>query len=214
MRANVLLYAALQFVALTAIAMRCYADDYGLFDNFFSELGATHAWSGRDNHLAMTMFVIALATLGIALVVFAGTWRAFSTTRRPVKIGGAIAQVFGTLSGAAFVAVACTPIDHALWPHNYLVGTAFALLLGYVTAMTVVWVRPRAPRTLLIAAVVYLVLVLGYFAVAAAAARAGFGTPLGHSLLVVSQKVFVYSSMVFVVFLTVTMRRQFAAARS
>jgi hypothetical membrane protein len=120
-RAWFLLYAALQFVVLTAIAMHVYADGYHFTRNFFSELGMTTTWWGRPNHVSAALFSIALATLGIAFIAFATTDRGRGT------------RAFGMLSGAAFASVGCVPVNVALDLHNTLVVAAFALLFGYAT---------------------------------------------------------------------------------
>lgn len=204
-RANLLLYAAAQFVVLTTIAMRLYADHYSVFGNFFSELGTTHTGSGRSNHASMIVFSIAVATLGLAFVPFAGIWRAIAGARRGA---GITAQIFGTLSGLAFVAVACVPFDVAFYAHNTLVVVAFALLLGYAIAMTFVWAGSHAPRSYIVVAGAYLVLVVGYFVAGFAAWHAGLTSPRGREILVVSQKVFVYMSIPYVVYLAAFFRRR------
>jgi hypothetical protein len=209
-RAALLLYAALQFVVLTTIAMAVYADGYRFFFNFLSELGATHAWSGRANYPAMLLFTVALVTLGLAFIAFAGTWRAFAFARGRSKPLGVAAHVFGTASGMTFVAVGVTPVDVALNAHNTLVVVAFGLLLGYALMLTVVWSRNGATPLQQTASTTYLVLVLAYFGVVAMAARAGVATPRGRELLVASQKAFAYISMLYVVYITLSTRRQLA----
>ncbi len=108
-----MLYAALQFVVLTAIAMVVYGDGYRFSHNFLSELGATTTWSGTPNHAAAVLFGIALAGLGSAFVAFAGAWRAFAFARGRARGAGIASQLFGTASGTAFVAVAVTPVNLA-----------------------------------------------------------------------------------------------------
>jgi hypothetical protein len=211
LRSTLLLYAALQFVVLTTIAMAAYADRYRFFGNFLSELGATRTWSGRSNHLAMVLFSVAVGCLGLAFVGFAATWRAFDCTRRSVKVAGVTAQIFGTLSGLSFIAVAAAPMNIVLNLHNGLVVAAFALLLGYVIATTVVWACNGAPRTFLLATGTYLLLVLVYFAVVAVAVSKGLGTMRGQELLVISQKCFAYVSMLLVIYMTLATRRMLPA---
>src|SRR5262245_40923343 len=144
-RGGVLLYAALQFIVLTTIAMRVYAggtvadqssSGYDFFNNFFSDLGATYSWSGAPNRAASVLFGIALGSLGAAFVAFAGTWRAFAFARGRARAAGIAAQVFGTLSGTAFVVVALAPVNRAINVHNAAVVSAFGLLLGYAACMT------------------------------------------------------------------------------
>lgn len=208
LRAALLLYAAVQFVVLSVIAMQVYGEPYRFFFHFLSELGATHTWSGRPNHVAMVLFSVALASLGLALIAFAGAWRAVAFQRERARAAGIASQWLGTLAGAAFVAVGCTPVDVVLHVHNTLVVVAFGLLLGYVVAMTVLWAYNDAPRAQLVASGLYLVLVLVYFAITFLAVQRGVGTVRGRELLVTSQKVFAGASMLYVAYLTLAVRRQ------
>jgi hypothetical protein len=204
------MYAALQFIALTAVAMAVYGDRYRFFEHFVSELGATRTWAGRANHASMLLFSIALATVGVAFVAFAPTWRAFACQRRVVRVAGLAAHGFGTLSGLAFIAVAVTPVDVALHAHNSLVVVAFGLLAGYALASAVLWACNGVSRALLVANVMFLLLVLAYAAVAVVAVQHGIGTMRARELLVVSQKLFVCAAMVYVAYVTFEMRRQLA----
>ncbi len=215
-RAGFLLYAAIQFVVLTGIAMVLYAGGtwfdpaapgYQLAHNFFSDLGATHAWSGRSNWPSAALFTIALATIGVAFIGFAGAWRAFAFARSRARAIGIAAQVFGTLSGACFITVSVTPIDHALHVHNAAVVAAFALLLGYAACMTLVMWRNGAGGAQLVANVVYLAAVLVYVAMVVVAIRRGVATEQGVVIMVISQKVMAYASMLFVAYLTTTTRK-------
>src|SRR5439155_11545077 len=126
-----------QFVVLTAIAMQLYPGGYRFFMNFLSELGATRTWEGEPNHGGAVLFAIALGTLGIAMVAFAGAWRDFAFAKGRARVFGIAGQLFGTLSGGAFLAVAATPVNLALDVHNGMVVAAFGLLLGYVACLTV-----------------------------------------------------------------------------
>jgi hypothetical protein len=207
-RTRFLLYAALQFVVLTAIAMRLYAGGtfadatttgYRFTQNFFSDLGATRSWSGHVNHASAVLFTIALGTLGIAFIFFAGAWRDLGARARAAGIAS---QLCGTLSGAAFISVAATPVNLALGLHNTFVVAAFGLLLGFAASLTVVlWKNGHAMR-LRVISVVYVVLVLFYFALVVYALTHGVSTELGRAVMVVAQKVMVYVSMVYVVCVT------------
>jgi hypothetical protein len=199
-RAALLRFAAFQFVALTTIAMWTYADGYAFFDNFFSDLGATHAWSGAPNHVSCVLFTIALGTLGVAFVAFAGTARA-TTSRR----AGIAAQVFGTASGAAFFMVAVTPIDLSLDLHNTFVIAAFAMLLGYAASMTIVWRRAGVAQ--LVGGISYLVLVGAYVVVVFGVVGTGVVTAHGRTILITAQKAVAYASMLYIVYVTTAMRR-------
>src|SRR5438045_2679159 len=120
-RGDVLLFAALQFVVLTTIAMAIYPGGYRFTENFLSELGATRTWTGEPNHAGTVLFGIALGTLGVAAIGFAGAWRDFAFARGRARAVGLAGQLFGTASGEAFLAVAVTPVNLALDLHNTLV---------------------------------------------------------------------------------------------
>lgn len=207
-RAAILLYASIQFVVLCTVAMAVYADHYDFTFNFLSELGATRGWSGAPNHAAMVLFSIALGSLGLAVIVFAGAWRAFAFGRGRAREVGLVSQAFGTGSGAAFVAVALTPVNLALDAHNTFVVAAFGLLLGYAASTTLVWWKNGATRVQLAASLAYVLLVGVYFAVVAVAVQTGVATPHGREILVVSQKAIAGVSMLYVAYLTLSTRRQ------
>ncbi len=215
------MYAAIQFVVLTATAMIVYAGGtyadpsaagYDLARNFLSELGATRTWSGQPNHPSAVLFGIALGGVGVAFVGFAGAWRAFAFERGRARGAGLAAQLFGTGSGAAFLAVAVTPVNLALDLHNTFVVAAFGLLFGYAATLTLVSWRNGITGVRLAASAAYLLLVGVYFAVVAVAIRTGVATDHGRMLLVVAQKVVAGASMLYIAYLTLATRSQLAAA--
>ena len=218
-RAGLLRYAAIQFVVLTTVAMQVYAGGklldrsapgYDLFGNFLSDLGATRAWSGHPNHVAAVLFSVALGTLGITFMAFAGSWSSFAFAHGRARGVGIASRVFGTTSGAAFVGVAVTPVNLALDLHNAFVVAAFALLLGYAATLTYVFARNGASRTWLVVSAVYLVLVGGYVAVVVVAIRTGITSARGLWILVASQKAIAYASMLYVLYLASATRSQLA----
>ncbi len=206
-RAALLRYAAIQFVVLVVAAMFVFPGGYDFAMNFLSELGGTRTWTGQGNLPGAVLFSIALATLGLAFVAFAGAWRAFAFARGRARPAGVAAQLFGTGSGAAFVAVAVTPVNVALDLHNTFVVAAFGLLLGYAAAMTFVSWRNGIARGQLVASASYLVLVAAYFAVVAYGVSAGIATEHGRRILVLSQKAIVGVSMLYIAYLTTQCRR-------
>jgi hypothetical protein len=215
LRAGLLLFAAIQFVVLTTIAMAVYAGGnlvdpwargYTFTRNFLSDLGATRAWSGQPNHPAALLFGIALGTLGAAFVGFAGTWRTFAFAHGRARLAGIASEWFGITSGCAFVAVAVTPVNRALAMHNALVVAAFALLFGYATAMTILWWCNGSNRVQRAASLGYLVITCAYVASVLFAVHEGVTTRDGQLVLVVTQKVMAYASMMYVGFVTLTCR--------
>ncbi len=211
-RAGFLRYAAIQFVVLSACAMVLYAGGtwfepttthYQLAHNFLSDLGATRAFSGRVNYASAIPFAIALVTMGAALIGFAWSWREHAFGRERARVAGIASAWIGTASGAAFAAIALVPIDHVLRLHNDLVLAAFGSLLGYVACLTLLMWRNGVGRP--VANVAYLALVVGYVALVVMGPR--LGTEHGFVVQVIGQKIIVYGSMGYVIYLTTSTRR-------
>ena len=210
--ATLLRYAAIQFVALVAIAMVLYpggtwsdpsAPHYELAHNFLSDLGATRTFSGASNTASLLLFAIALATIGGALVAFSWTWRAFAFARGRARGAGIASALFGTASGAAFAAVAFTPVNVSLQLHNTFVVTAFAMLFAYAACLAVVMAKNGVGRIVLDGA--YVALVCGYFVFGLFGPRPD--TDRGFAMQVIAQKVVAVASMMFVALLTTRVRR-------
>jgi len=213
-RAGFLRYAAIQFVVLTGCAMIAYAGGtwfdpatphYHFTGNFLSDLGMTHALSGRANYVSSALFFVALATTGVALIVFAWSWRHFAFAHGRAQIAGYASAVIGTLSGLCFVGVAVTPWDLALTPHNTFVIAAFGLLMVYVAAMTALMWRNGISGIRLVANCLYLAVIIGYVVLVLRGPR--FNTEHGHMVQVVGQKIVAYVSMIHIIFLTTSIRR-------
>lgn len=213
-RAGFLRFAALQFFVLVGAAMALYAGGtywdpgasrYELTHNFLSDLGMTHAWSGRASYASSALFFIALATVGIALVLFASGWRQFAHAHGRATGAGRASAALGIASGLAFVGVACTPFDLAFMWHNGFVLAAFGLLLGYVIALTVVMARNGASPAQNALNLAYVALVLGYVGLIFFGPR--LSTPSGHQVQVIGQKVVAAGSMLHVIGLTTLLRR-------
>lgn len=213
-RAGFLRFAALQFFVLVGAAMALYAGGtywdpgaprYELTHNFLSDLGMTHAWSGRASYASSALFTIALATVGVALVRFASGWRHFAYARGRATLAGRASAALGIASGLAFVGVACTPFDLALLWHNGFVLAAFGLLLGYVIALTIVMGKNGASPAQNALNLAYVVLVLGYVALIFFGPR--LSTPGGHQVQVIGQKIVAAGSMLHVIGLTTLLRR-------
>jgi hypothetical membrane protein len=210
-----LLYAAVQFIVLSVVAMQLYAGGtwyhphargYQFFHNFLSDLGTTRTFSGRANWTSCVLFSIALVTVGAALVLFAGAWRGFAYGREQARRAGIAAQIFGVMSGLAFAGVGLTPFDRYMWPHNTLVICAFGLLLCYVVCISLLLIRNRSGAVMIGANLAYLAVVLGYLVLILGGPR--LGTEHGHTVQVTGQKIIVYTSMVYVIFLTLATRRR------
>ncbi len=213
-RAGLLRYVAIQFLVLVAAAMAVYAGGtywdpgaprYELTHNFLSDLGMTHAWSGRASYASSALFFVALASVGVGLVMFAPTWRQFAHTRGRSTFAGRASTALGIASGLAFVGVACTPFDLALMWHNGFVLAAFGLLLGYVIALTVVMANNGASAGQNALNLAFVVLVIGYVALIFFGPR--LNTPGGHQIQVIGQKIVAAGAMLHVIGMTTLLRR-------
>jgi hypothetical protein len=213
--------AALLFVMLTACAMATYAGGtwfdpyesrYQLGQNFLSDLGMTHAWSGRANTVSSVLFGAALVGIGVALVAFAWVWRGFAFERGRARLVGHASALLGTAAGLAFVGVAVTPFDLVLATHIALVIAAFGLLTLYVAAITFVMWRNALRGSWLAANLGYLALVGAYVALVVVGPQGA--TPHDHAVQVIGQKVVAYGSMLHAVFVAtmVRSRRQTVAS--
>jgi hypothetical membrane protein len=211
--AGLLRYAAIQFVVLTGCAMVLYrggtwydptAAHYELAHNFFSDLGRTRGFTGAPNYASAALFGLALASVGAALVGFAWTWRGFAFARERARGLGHASAIIGTTCGLALVGVACSPFDLALRAHNLLVIAAFGQLMIYVALLTIVMWRNGIAGTRLAVNLGYLALVTAYFGLVLFGPS--LGTPRGHTIQVVGQKLVVYSSMLQVLYLAATTR--------
>jgi len=214
-RAELLRYAAIQFLVLVPVAMALYAggnyydvdaDGYAVTRNFLSDLGMTRSWSGHSNTVSAVLFSIALATVGVAFILFSWTWRRFAFARQRARFAGSASTALGTTSGVAFVGIACTPFDVALTWHNTFVLVAFGTLLGYVVALAVVMGRNGATRWQTAVNVAYVVLVLGYVALIFFGPR--LDTEWGFRTQVIGQKVVALGSMLHAILLTTTLTRR------
>jgi hypothetical protein len=215
-RAAVLRYAAIQFVVLSVCAMAAYAGGtwfdprtphYLVTANFLSDLGATRAFSGRSNYISAALFVVAVVTVGVALIGFAWCWREIAFARGRARIAGHASAVLATASGVAFIALAFAPVNVALNVHNTFTIAAFALLTAYVATLTFVMVRNGIGGVRLAVNLAYLALITGYVVVVL---RVSWAPPHGHEVQVVAQKLAVYGSMLHAIYLTTSMRRSIA----
>jgi len=217
-RATFMLHASVQFVVLTACAMLLYPGGtsfdpttkrYGFFLNFFSDLGMTATTSGAPNWPSFCLFVVALATIGVALVLFSGAWRAYAFDRGRARWLGWLSQAFGVTSGLGFVGIALTPWNLLLAIHITLVLGAFALLLGFVLCLVGLMIVNGSPRTQVAAHLAYVVVLCGYVYILFFGPT--LSEPHGHFVQVAAQKVIVYTSMVNLMVQSFTVRRTLRA---
>ena len=199
-----LLYAAAQFFVLTMTAMALYpggnAQDpaqrgYSFFENFFSDLGQTsvrYSAARPANTVSMVLFVIALVTVGVAVVVAA--WPIGVAVSAPRgRLGALVIGLAGSLAGAGFIGVAANPWNLRLGVHIIAVKVAFFGLLVLMVAVAVQAARNRWPRWFVALGWVYALALAAYFA--DLLWGPGISTSQGALVQSVSQKAIVYLSI-------------------
>jgi hypothetical protein len=217
-RASLLIYGSVQFVILTAIAMLVYpggavyelaADRYLFSRNFFSDLGATSTPSGRPNLASHILFVIALGTVGLALIPASSNWQVIVARRRTAQAAGWASQAFEVIAGLGFIGIAVTPWNLVLDAHNGFVRAAFGFLLAYGLSLLIVQLRNGWPPAYTGTNAVYLLLLVAYVGILFVGP--GLNTPNGLEFQVAAQKIIVYASVVNLGLQAVSIRREIRA---
>jgi hypothetical protein len=193
---------ALQFVVLTVAAMGLYpggakyvpgAEHYLFFQNFFSDLGATRTYSGRNNLPSEVLFIVALSAVGLGLIGSSSSWKVIAGKGERGAGSSLTAQVLSILSGACFVGVAVTPWNLMLDAHIAFVKAAFLLLMGMLLSIAVLQVKNDWPGRFTISNWVYLALLAGYLYILLLGPT--LDTERGLAIQVAAQKIIVYASI-------------------
>jgi hypothetical protein len=199
---KLLLYASAQFVILTLLAMGAFpggaqydpgARRYLFLQNFFSDLGGTLNKRGQSNLFSMVLFVVALLSVGISLIIAAPAWRRAIVRGQKTKLLGHAAQLFAGLSGICYAGIAVTPWNLALDTHMFFVQGAFTLLLAFVTCLTAMQVQNGWPVRYISSNVVYLLVLTAYVFVLFRGPN--LMTLRGLMFQVIAQKIIVYVSI-------------------
>lgn len=213
-RGRLIVFATLQFVALTLLGMLLYPGGakfdhatraYSFFGNFFSDLGASVTHSGLDNTPARFLFVLALGGVGVGLLAFAPGWRFVAERRSQAAWAGRIAEICGAASAFCFVGVGLVPWNLHLALHNGLVRLAFSLLLVFVAGLVRVQRANGWSRVHVAANLAYLALLGGY--VYLLFWGPSLEAPRGFAVQVVAQKVIAYASVLNLGFQGAELRR-------
>jgi hypothetical protein len=214
-RALLLIYANVQFLLLTAIAMLVYpggavyqpdANRYLFFRSFFSDLGVSITPSGRPNLASHILFAIALGWVGVALILASSNWKVIVARRQRGRPAAWVSQAFEIVAGLGFIGIAATPWNLVLDAHNGFVRAAFGLLLVYDLCLLVIQLRNRWPAAYTAANIVYLLLLVGYVGILFFGPR--LDTKSGLEFQVGAQKVIVYASVINLGLQAVSVRRE------
>ena len=213
-RALVLIYASVQFVVLTAIAMLVYpggavyqldADRYLFLRNFFSDLGATITPSGRPNLTSHILFAIALGSVGLALILASSNWKVIVAGGGAARAAGVASQIVEVVAGLGFIGIAATPWNLVLDAHNGFVRLAFGFLLVYDLCLLMIQVSNRWTVAYTAANAIYLLLLVAYVGILFFGPR--MDTKSGLEFQVAAQKIIVYASVVKLGLQAVSIRR-------
>ena len=214
-RALVLIYASIQFLVLTAVAMLVYpggavyeldANRYLFLRNFFSDLGATVTPSGRPNLPSHILLIIALGCVGLALILASSNWRVIVGRRQSGQAVGLASQVLEIIAGLGFIGIAATPWNLVLDAHNGFVRAAFGFLLAYDLCLLVIQIRNRWSSAYTAANAVYLLLLLTYVGVLFFGPR--LDTRSGLEFQVAAHKIIVYASVLNLGLQAASIRRE------
>jgi len=202
-KCKLVILAAVLFIIFTGLAMIAYpggslydraAIHYNFYENFFSDLGATVTYSGKQNTLSHILFISALGSVGLALIYFSKIWRGVNTDSHKMFAAGIISKIFLIISGASFIGVAFTPWNLYFEKHVFFVKLAFGSLLGWTIMMIILEARNHKLRSLMIVNIIY-VLMLGYY-VYILFYGPKFGTLEGLEFQAVAQKIIVYATVI------------------
>ena len=131
------MFGMVQLVILTSIAMFFYAGGtrlnpsapgYSFWANWFSDLGRTKGYSGKDNTVSMIIFIIASSVRGISLIITAIALPYFFRENSMEKWLSIIGTFFLIIWGILMVGAAFTPWDIYFDEHM-----TFGIIMGYMT---------------------------------------------------------------------------------
>lgn len=213
-KATALVYASVQFVVLTAIAMFVYpggavfelgASRYLFLRNFFSDLGATVTPSGRANLASHLLFGVALGAVGLALALASSNWKVIVAKRQAARTAGIASQIVEIVAGLGFLGIAATPWNLVLDAHNGFVRLAFGFLLVYDLCLLTIQIRNGWSIGYTAVNAIYLLLLVVYVGILFFGP--GLDTQGGLEFQVAAQKIIVYASVVNLGLQAVAVRR-------
>lgn len=195
------MFGAVQVVILTTIAMFFYAGGtaidpnapgYTFWANFFSDLGRTRAWSGRDNTVSYIMFTITWILFWISGIIFTIAFYYFFTEVKLEKVLSMIGSIMLVINGILGVAVALFPWDIYYNEHVTVVQiSSLVLLIGLILYIYVIFHNKTFPNKIGYAYIVILVPSLIWMMIIILL-RPDPSTANGLMLYTVSQKILGY----------------------
>jgi hypothetical membrane protein len=170
------------------------AEGYSFLENFFSDLGMVHTYSGEPKALSLVLFASALVLIGIAFVLFFAIMPSCFTKTRLERVASRIGSVAGVLAGVSCIGIAATPWDISLNVHMIFVfGLSLSFLLAVVCCSVAILKNEKYPNAYAGVFAVYLVILAAY--VCLLFLGPDMSTREGIVVMAVGQKIAIYSGM-------------------
>jgi hypothetical protein len=150
--------------------------------------------------------LIALSSIGIALILASSNWKVIVARRETARAAGFASQVVEVIAGLGFIGVAATPWDLVLDAHNTFVRAAFGFLLAYDLCLLVIQLRNRWSPAYTVANAIYLVLLIAYVGILFFGPR--LDTQSGLEFQVAAQKIIAYASAINLGLQAISIRRE------
>jgi hypothetical protein len=214
LRCDILLVVAIAFIILTSIAMAAYPGSnhlnhtthgYSFTTNFFSDLGATRTYAKHLSVASAVLFMIALAAVGGAIIVFSFNAAVVAWKEERLRRACMVATACGIVSGLGFICIAGTPENVSDTMHVLFVQIAFGFLLLFVILLTAAQIANHWPRIYLVPNFLYMVILAAY--VVLLFFGPNVDTLHGLEIQAIGQKIIVYSSIVNVALQAFGVRR-------
>ncbi len=214
-RCNLLLYASLQFMVMTFIAMYLYKGgyildpntrSYSFLHNFLSDLGMVNTYSGESNIVPLIIFGFATAFMGLSFALFANICYVLAFKNLKGITVGKLGSLSGITGGLLFAAVAVLPWDLMFNAHFWCVNSAYFFISLFIVCLTIVQILNKLPGKFILLNSIYFSILIIHFLILLFGPR--YTTPEGLPLHAVAQKVSIYFS-ILIVFLQVLWIRDF-----
>ena len=198
------MFGCILFVVLTVVAMLFYpggtlvdptTSGYSFLTNYFSDLGLTWTHARLRNTVSAILFVTALVSAAVALVLSFLAFPQFFSHSRSGKFLSGMGSIFGAITGVCFIGVAFTPANLYLGTHLAIMMWAFRTFSVAVICYTIVIFCERDyPNRFGFVFVAFAALLVLY--VLLLAVGPPYDSPEGIVIQAVGQKIIVYASVI------------------
>ena len=215
------MFGCVLFVVLTIVAMLFYpggtltdptTSGYSFCTNYFSDLGLTWTHARLRNTISAILFITALVSAGVALVLSFLAWPQFFTHSRSGKFLSGMGSIFGAIAGACFIGVAFTPANLYLDTHIAVMMWAFRTFTVAVMCYTIaIFCERDYPNRFGFVFVAFAALLVLY--VLLLTVGPPYDSPEGIVIQAVGQKIVVYASVISILIQAFGARRVAADSR-